>query len=315
MQADTVEATEDQAAIATGMILRRAREARGESLGDVAQALKLSLKQLDALERGHHESLPGPAFVRGFLRNYARHLGLDPAEVLAQLGGERTATVDLTPLSNAAGEMPAGRGVRFNLVPAGVVAGLLLMLMFAGSYFGWFQTVPPPEPVSLEAFPPGQAPEVADDSGTDGSGAEEAVLATGAEGQEAAAALPMGAELALPSGAPAAASALAPAGVESAPGSAPVAAAAASAPSEPLADSADALRFAFTGESWVEVKDGTGRILFAGIGNAGSTRTVQGKGPFALVIGNARNVRLDFRGQPVDLVPHTKVTVARLTVQ
>lgn len=314
MQADTVEGTEDQAAIATGMILRHAREARGESLEDVAQALKLSLKQLDALERGHHESLPGPAFVRGFLRNYARHLGLDPTEVMAQLGGERTATVDLTPLSNAAGDMPAGRGARFNLVPAAVVAGLLLMLMFAGSYFGWFQTVPPPEPVSLEAFPPGQAPEVADDASTDGSG-EGAVSAIGAEGQEEAAELPAGAEPALPAVAPEAASALAPAGVESAPGSAPAAEAAAPAPSEPSADSADALLFAFTGESWVEVRDGAGRILFAGIGNAGSTRTVQGKPPFALVIGNARNVRLDYRGQPVDLVPHTKVTVARLTVQ
>lgn len=315
MQADTVEATEDRSAMDVGMVLRHAREARGESLAEVAQALKLSLRQLDALERGHHESLPGPAFVRGFLRNYARHLGLDSTEVLSCLGGERTATVDLTPLSNAAGEMPAGRGVRFNLVPAAVVAGLLLMLMFAGSYFGWFQTVPPPEPVSLEAFPPGQAPELADDSGADGSGAEDAVSATGAKAQEETAALPAGAEPALAAGAPAAASARAPAGVESAPGSAPAADAAASAPSEPSADSADALRFAFTGESWVEVRDGAGRILFAGIGNAGSTRTVQGKPPFALVIGNARNVRLDFRGQPVDLVPHTKVTVARLTVQ
>lgn len=60
-----------------GRMLRLAREARGESLADAAYALKLTQSQVDAMERERFDLLPGPAFVRGFLRNYARHLGVE----------------------------------------------------------------------------------------------------------------------------------------------------------------------------------------------------------------------------------------------
>lgn len=306
MQSEPVAMTESLSAIAPGVMLRRAREARGESLAEVAQALKLSLKQLDALESGHHETLPGPAFVRGFLRNYARHVGLDPSAVLAGLGGDGTAAVDLTPLSNAAGDMPVGRGVRFNLVPAAVVAGLLLALMFAGSYFGWFEASSPPEPVAVEPFPPGE-----------GAGNSTAVMPPVAtEDQDMVAssevdqAIEPGPEQA-PTPEPSALSSQA----EPATTSSAATGTASSQLAEQAAGVADGLHFKFTGESWVEVKDGSGTIVFAGLGTAGSTRTIQGKPPFALVIGNASGVRLDYQGKPIDLVPHTKVSVARLTVQ
>ena len=68
-----------------GQILRRAREARGQSLNDVVQVLKLSVKQLKALEEGRYEALPGRTFMRGFLRNYARYLNLDPQPLLDAL--------------------------------------------------------------------------------------------------------------------------------------------------------------------------------------------------------------------------------------
>ena len=75
------------------------------------------------------------------------------------------------------------------------------------------------------------------------------------------------------------------------------------------------LAFRFGGESWVEVRDAQGAIVYSGVNRAGSTRMVQGTPPFALVVGNAASVSLEFNGKPVDLVAHTKVSVARLTVQ
>ncbi|WP_341648617.1 helix-turn-helix transcriptional regulator [Thauera humireducens] len=62
-----------------GAALRAAREARGESVAEVAFALKLNPRQIAALEADDFAALPGTAFVRGFLRNYARYVGLDPA--------------------------------------------------------------------------------------------------------------------------------------------------------------------------------------------------------------------------------------------
>ncbi|MCK9261083.1 MAG: DUF4115 domain-containing protein [Azoarcus sp.] len=310
-QSDAVTMTETVQTPA-GTMLRQAREGRGESLEEVAQALKLSMRQLVAIESGHYESLPGPAFVRGFVRNYARHLGLDPEAVLAAVGADASAAVDLTPVSNAEGDMPANRGFKFNVVPAAVVAGLLLVLISAGGYFGWFET---PVQSDIDVIEPGMAPMTQAE-------AEDALAASAPLATEGEPPLAGAADAAAPATESATVLPAAP-GTEPAPVSPPdvepaVSAALLSAPAEAAASAADAmqpLRFVFSGESWVEVKDASGTIVFSGIGVPGSSRTVQGSPPFALVIGNARSVRLEFNGKPVDLVPHTKVSVARLTVQ
>ena len=70
------------------------------------------------------------------------------------------------------------------------------------------------------------------------------------------------------------------------------------------------------GESWIQVRDGSGTSLYTGTGAAGSTRTVQGSPPFAIVVGNAGVVTLEFDGQPVDLQANTSPGgVARMTVR
>jgi cytoskeleton protein RodZ len=66
--------------------LVRAREAAGMSLGEAARQLKFAPRQLEALEAGELERLPGGTFVRGMLRSYARLLRLDPEPLLAQIG-------------------------------------------------------------------------------------------------------------------------------------------------------------------------------------------------------------------------------------
>ena len=60
-----------------GQRLREAREARGLQTSDIAQSLKITQRQIEAMEREDFGLLPGAAFVRGFLRNYARFVGLN----------------------------------------------------------------------------------------------------------------------------------------------------------------------------------------------------------------------------------------------
>ncbi len=60
-----------------GGFLKREREMRGIALEDVARAIKLSTKQLEALEANEYHRLPHPVYVKGFIRAYARYLGLD----------------------------------------------------------------------------------------------------------------------------------------------------------------------------------------------------------------------------------------------
>jgi cytoskeleton protein RodZ len=283
---------QSDADLSPGEILKQAREARGESLGEVAQALKLSIAQLSAIEESEFDALPGPTFVRGFVRNYARHLGLEAEPLLARLGakGPGTGIVDLTPVSNARGDMPNGGAARPNSAPILLVVLALLAMIGTGLYFGWFEPQSQFEPAVTTVPAETEA----------ASGTEETAAERGETAPETTPA------------APAVDSNAAPAAPPTPAAEAPPAAA------NPAGGRASALRFSFAREAWLEVREGTdgsGKILFAGVVAAGSTRNIQGTPPFSLVVGNARDVKVEFNGKPVDLAPHTRVSIARLTLQ
>jgi cytoskeleton protein RodZ len=82
----------------------------------------------------------------------------------------------------------------------------------------------------------------------------------------------------------------------------------------PLAAGRSVLHFVFKRDAWLEVKDGSGRIIFAQMKARGSEQVLTGRPPFALVVGNAANVQLTYNDKPVDLMPHVKISVARLTL-
>ena len=65
-----------------GRTLRDARAARGPSLEDVANVTRIPRSSLECLENGDYDRLPAPVFIRGFMRAYARTVGLDGASVV-----------------------------------------------------------------------------------------------------------------------------------------------------------------------------------------------------------------------------------------
>ena len=67
-----------------GETLRRERELRGISLHEIAEATKISVRFLQALEQDRHDILPGGTFPRAFVKQYARHIGLDADRVAAE---------------------------------------------------------------------------------------------------------------------------------------------------------------------------------------------------------------------------------------
>jgi len=75
------------------------------------------------------------------------------------------------------------------------------------------------------------------------------------------------------------------------------------------------LKFVFKGQSWVEVRDSKGRLLFSRLNPPGSDAEVSGKPPFNVVVGNAPEVQLYYNDHEFDLEPHTRVAVARFTVE
>ena len=75
------------------------------------------------------------------------------------------------------------------------------------------------------------------------------------------------------------------------------------------------LALQFERDSWVEIKQGNGRILMSQLNRGGTEQLVEGVPPFEIIIGNAPNVRLIYNNTPVDLRPHLKVDVARLKLE
>jgi cytoskeleton protein RodZ len=111
------------------------------------------------------------------------------------------------------------------------------------------------------------------------------------------------------------ASAPAPATAEAA--AAPIAPAVSSGPSGPVETvvTAQRIELDFNRESWVEIRDAEGRIVFSQLNRPGTRREVEGVGPFSIVIGNAHGVKLRYNDSDVDLMPYTRTDVARLTLK
>ena len=98
-------------------------------------------------------------------------------------------------------------------------------------------------------------------------------------------------------------------------GAATAAPAAASADATPsAAPGSETIRLRFGRESWVEIREAGGRVLLTGLQPAGSERTLSGRRPLALVIGNAEHVTLERGGAVVDLRGRIRQGVARLTL-
>jgi len=290
-----------------GGLLREARESRGRSIEEVAYALKLTPKQVAAIEQDKFDLLPGTTFARGFVRNYARLFQLDVEPLLAML--ERRLSqrqVELAPLSNAVGTMPASVGAhgvpRVLLVLLLAVAGALV----AAVYFERFQ------PAALSSWRPGAA-----GGPVKGAVVSPVAVAPGGRNADPPSPAPVAANTASGEAAPTLASVPEPV-TASAPRielASPAKTASAASTPAPAAGAAEAgvrtLRFGFAIESWVDVKDGTGKMLVSRLNKPGSSLAVTGRPPFTLVVGNARAVRLDYDGKAVDLKPHTAVSIAR----
>ncbi len=72
-----------------GEYLRQMRENRGVSLEEVAEATKVNIRFLQALEEGQYDILPPEVYIRGFLRAYGEYLGIDPEELFTRYEAEK----------------------------------------------------------------------------------------------------------------------------------------------------------------------------------------------------------------------------------
>ncbi|MBI4986669.1 MAG: helix-turn-helix domain-containing protein [Rhodocyclales bacterium] len=246
-----------------GRFLREAREARNLAVYEVAQSLKFSPRQIEAIEADDYAALPpGTTFLRGFVRGYAKLLKLDPLPLLDMLSAQAPAALpDVRAPQNmgvAASPVVASRRSSRPMLLGSAALALLVLALAA-----WHFLAAPGTPAKAPVVPGSEVAGVAPPQ----IRVEDATAA----GQ-------------------------------------PVAAA-------PVPADMRQLIFTFRDKSWVEVKDATNRIVFSAENSPGSRQAVVGKPPFEVVVGNADAVELQYEDRQIDLKPHTRAEVARLTVE
>lgn len=277
------------AELSCGSRLKAARESRGMSIADVAQRLKYAARQVQSIEQGKFDTLPGLTFQRGFVRGYAKLLGLDPTELVSRLDHEvgynsGPTTTQLQQISYTPATMPthSRSGSAWPWI-----FGMLIAIVGIGGYtlYEWEYPGHQPKPRSAQVLQPEVREPSRDIAPTTDASASRPITLPQAFAEfvspDAGGSVGVGNVLSAGGGTPA----------------------------------TGKLHFLFSGESWVEVRQANGSVAYSGVNGAGSEQWVGGQPPFDLVVGNARAVRLVYRGAQIDLEPYTKVTVARLQLK
>ncbi|MQC47984.1 MAG: PASTA domain-containing protein [Chloroflexi bacterium] len=115
-----------------GHVLRDRRLALGLTLGEVEQTTRINRLYLEALEAARYDVIPAPVYARGFMRSYARHLGLDPEEAVQAIPSALPRPAGLEPMPGmrrtAPPTLPPLPALNATTI-AGVVAVLLLVVI------------------------------------------------------------------------------------------------------------------------------------------------------------------------------------------
>jgi len=318
-----------------GKTLAAHREAMGWSVEQVADQLKLAVRQVVALEAGDYASLPSPAVTRGFVRAYAKLMKLDPVPLVAQIEMDVPAAADLS-ANNAAVRRPSPtsfseakfplHGKRSSL-PLGWIAGVVVVAAAAAAawHFGVIPSQHGEQAVVVTA--PAASGAVAETaSGGAAAGAADTLQnpsvplisvpspnPTPAAGSNTATAPAPGPVVNVPgtsaTGAP-------PTAVPAAQASPAVTQAPPAAAAPAAQAGANALVLNVREDSWIEVRPSRGGApLISRLVKGGSTETINVDQPVRVTVGNPGGVSATLRGSAVALPAVPGKTLARVNLQ
>lgn len=300
--------------VSPGALLAEFRKERGWTVEQVASQLNLAPRQIVAIESDDYPSLPGMPIVRGFIRAYAKLLKVEPAPLLATLGGETVLVHESisprktlsTPFSEA--RLPS-MTERQPMLSKWVIGGLLVVLLGVAIWAArqGFGTVEPAKPVPSAESAVSQA-----------SAHQQVAPVEPVQGQQDAPAqqsLPVQAPADAQAPVMAADPAKTPGSLPSVPVS-PAIAPSQVVPSSEAASGKDALVIKAREDSWIEIRRaGNNAPLLSRIVKAGETESVEINESVSIVIGNAAGVDMSLRGAPVEVKAKTNSNVAHLSLK
>lgn len=328
-----------------GERLRNARLAADVELAKMAEKLHLTGDMVDALECDDYSEMPARVFVRGYVRNYARLVELPEASILTQfdeLWPEESDALKVDHAPRLASDTKPGGGIWGGLLTWLLVLGgaALFLLWWLGHLDGLMsagktgKTEQPQAEVVAESsvvpaapgHPPGALvlpkPEVQLEMIAPATAiSDEQPESPALEVPQVVAAKPPAPTTAaiaesvppVPS-ADASAASTAPAESSREVAAAPVALPQPQAEVTPEAPHAPVVKIAFREDCWVDIRSADRKFRLFGTMRKGAVRTLGGKAPYRMTLGNVSAVDLSIDGKDFDLAPHTRENIARLTL-
>lgn len=262
--------------VSPGTLLRKTREELDITLEEVSQALHLVVSKVQILEADEYQRLHSITFARGYLRNYAKLLNLDVDSIMQSFDAFIKMQAADAEGSEAAPAETALPEKSFNPI--------WLLPVAVAAVAAWFLLNPPGDT------------DAGNNSVVNSVSVETVVLESAVELTDT---------LAIETDSEEAQNTVA---LEISDDAAEL--------TETLEPELDQLDFRFDDESWIEITDSVGDVLFADVKQKAETLTVQGVAPFTVMFGNARGVSMTLNDEAVKInVPSghktLKMTVAK----
>lgn len=293
-----------------GESLRQAREGKGWAVAEVAAQLNLTPQRLNQIEAGDFDQLPGHTFARGYIRAYAKLLGMDQSRLVLefdQFTGSNAGGSDVQSLGRI--EEP----VRYSQSILRFVSFALLLVLAAVGFYWWQE-----QGARYAAEPAAIGIEHVEVEGADGT---TQIHPLDEPEDQAVQAGRGAAELNLPSPAdepaePAEEQAQTRSAEEQSAPAEPAAVAdePAASPAAPLQAAAGegVVRITFSADCWTQLTDANGKVLFSALKRKGETLQLVGKAPLELRLGFARGAQVSYNGEAIDVSPFTTGETARV---
>ena len=318
----------DQLTVTVGDTLRNARMEQGWSVSQVADKLHLTAQAVESIENNQFERLPGITFARGYVRSYARILGLDADQLVKVFDGsvEHNTAGSVQSIDRVGEARRVSRGMlQFSLF-------VVLLIIVGAAYYAWqsfnteqsidtsntalfdrveveradgsmhIQTLDEPEE-SVELLVAEVSAESSEDINNETTVDSEQEATNREEGQ-----------LAATQQTEEQTDAVATESAKFEQSAAAVAQETATVEQETvtLDTGHSVVQMDFNADSWLSVVDAEGVRLYSGTKAAGEQLKVSGKPPINVHLGNAAGVRILYNGEPVDFSSTTSGGVARI---
>jgi cytoskeleton protein RodZ len=300
LRAEGISLKEATSPMEWGHQLRKMREINGASITDVAMELRLDPKLIEAIEMQNEQALPSIPYVKGYLRAYARFLGMEPEAILeaystgrvdhSQNNVRRVVTIKDTPATSAS-RQKTPRVVTWGVGGLLVVSFGLWWYELAGNGGG---TVALPDVPEVATIEPGAVALALPAPAYESQPPAGEVAATVADTTQ----VPV-------------------------PGAEAVTAVNTATPAPDVQNKATVINFPpekasislrFRSDAWVDITDSHNVKLIAGTAKAGQKRTVEGNPPFQVILGNSSAVSVEYNGVLFDHKQYDSKGIARFAL-